>query len=48
MVPWYWFENAVLLGQGQRHLFRPKHPGSYQILVVDQSGAMDRISVEVF
>ncbi len=46
--PWYWFENTVLTGQGQRHLFHPKHPGRYQILVVDQSGAMDRISVELF
>lgn len=46
--PWYWFENSVLAGEGPSFVFAPAHPGQYQLLVMDQSGAMDKIGVEVF
>jgi len=46
--PWYWFENSVLAGEGRTFRFAPAHPGDYQLLVMDQSGAMDKIGVEVF
>ncbi|WP_300668441.1 penicillin-binding protein 1C [Desulfoluna sp.] len=46
--PWYWFENSVLVAQGTHFFFQPKQPGVYQILVVDQSGAVDQIRVSVF
>jgi len=45
--PWYWFENSVLAAQGEAFTFHPEHPGTYQILVVDQSGAVDKIHVDV-
>ena len=46
--PWYWFENSVPAGRGPDTVFRPAHAGRYQILVVDQSGAVDQIVVEVY
>lgn len=46
--PWYWFENSVLAGEGRAFRFAPTHAGDYQLLVMDQSGAMDKIGVEVF
>lgn len=46
--PWYWFENSVPAGQGATWSFRPTHGGRYQVLVVDQSGAVDQIAVEVY
>ena len=46
--PWYWFENAPPQGKGDTFHFRPERPGRYQILLVDQSGAIDRIHVEVY
>jgi len=46
--PWYWFENSVLSKNGQQFIFSPKQPGKYQIIVVDQSGVMDRVEIEVF
>jgi penicillin-binding protein 1C len=46
--PWYWLENSKMVKDGSEYIFAPKHPGKYQLLVVDQSGMMDQISVEVF
>ena len=46
--PWYWFENSVMAEQGAEFRFTPRHAGDYQLLVVDQSGAMDKIEVIVF
>jgi penicillin-binding protein 1C len=46
--PWYWFENSVLMGEGKTFRFAPGHPGDYQLLVIDQSGALDKIGVKVF
>lgn len=46
--PWYWFENSISKNNGRTFRFAPKYPGQYQILVVDQSGAMDKVEVEVF
>ena len=45
--PWYWFENSVLAAQGEAFTFHPEHPGTYQVVVVDQSGAVDKIHVDV-
>ena len=46
--PWYWFENSILAATGAGFTFRPSHPGRYQILVVDQSGAVDQVTVSVY
>ncbi len=46
--PWYWFENSVFAGQGPSMAFAPEHAGQYQLLVQDQSGSIDKISVELF
>jgi len=46
--PWYWFENSVPVARGRGFTFRPGHAGRYQILVVDQSGAVDQVAVEVY
>lgn len=46
--PWYWLENSKLVKEGPEYTFSPKHPGKYQLLVVDQSGMVDQIGVEVF
>ncbi len=46
--PWYWFENSVLAGEGNAFTFTPSHPGPYQILVQDQSGTIDKITVEIY
>ena len=45
--PWYWFENSVMKQKGKAFRFSPERPGTYQILVTDQSGAVDQIKVEV-
>ncbi|MCF8109850.1 MAG: penicillin-binding protein 1C [Desulfobacteraceae bacterium] len=46
--PWYWFENSILKKKGGAFRFAPKHAGTYQILVMDQSGAVDRVKVKLF
>ena len=46
--PWYWFENSILTVRGRTFRFAPDHAGDYQIMVMDQSGAADRIEVSVF
>ncbi len=46
--PWYWFENSVLKTTGKAFKFSPVHPGHYQLLVVDQSGELDRVEVSLF
>ncbi len=46
--PWYWFENSLMVKEGVKYKFEPQHPGQYQLLVVDQSGEMDQVSVQVF
>ncbi|MCK5312935.1 MAG: penicillin-binding protein 1C [Desulfobacteraceae bacterium] len=46
--PWYWFENSEMKHIGKKFKFKPGHPGIYQILVVDKSGFLDQIQVQVF
>lgn len=46
--PWYWFENSIMKKEGKSFKFAPRHAGQYQLLVIDQSGAIDQIGVEVF
>lgn len=46
--PWYWFENSLLRGRKRTFRFAPDHAGDYQVMVMDQSGAADRIEVSVF
>ncbi|MBU1054415.1 MAG: penicillin-binding protein 1C [Proteobacteria bacterium] len=46
--PWYWFENSIMKKEGKAFKFAPQHAGQYQLLVVDQSGAIDQVGVEVF
>ncbi|MEM9102818.1 MAG: penicillin-binding protein 1C [Pseudomonadota bacterium] len=45
---WYWFINGVLQKeQGANLNFLPDKPGSYQIVVIDQSGSNDKITISV-
>lgn len=46
--PWFWFVNSELKASGATCSFAPKRPGIYQILVIDKSGYLDQIQVEVF
>ena len=47
-APWYWFENSILKTTGKGFKFTPTHPGNYQLLVVDQSGEVDKVELNVY
>ncbi len=45
--PWYWFANGEQVIQAQTMAFSPSRLGQYQIIVLDQSGQLDEINIEI-